>query len=41
VATASEAYISSLYTHNLAKASLARSLGIAESSIITYLGGKQ
>ena len=39
VATASETYISALYTHNLAKASLARSLGIAESAIATYLGG--
>src|SRR6185503_14540903 len=39
VATASETYISSLYTHNLAKASLARALGIAESAIATYLGG--
>jgi len=41
VATASEAYISALYAHNLAKASLARSLGIAESSITSFLGGKQ
>ena len=41
VATASETYISALYTHNLAKASLARSLGIAESAINSYLGGRQ
>jgi outer membrane protein TolC len=41
VASASDALISSLYTHNLAKASLARSLGIAESAVITYLGGRQ
>ena len=41
VARASESYISALYTHNLAKASLARSLGIAESTITTYLGGAQ
>jgi len=39
VATASDAYISSLYTHNLAKAALARSLGIAETLINTYFGG--
>jgi len=41
VATASETYISALYTHNLAKAALARSLGIAESSVTTFLGGRQ
>ena len=39
VATASESYISALYTHNLAKASLARAMGIAESAVTTYLGG--
>jgi outer membrane protein TolC len=39
VAAASETYISALYAHNLAKASLARSLGIAETAITTYLGG--
>jgi outer membrane protein TolC len=41
VATASETYISALYAHNLAKASLARALGIAESAVTTYLGGRQ
>jgi outer membrane protein TolC len=41
VAAASEQYISSLYSHNLAKASLARALGIAESAVTTYLGGAQ
>jgi outer membrane protein TolC len=41
VATASDTYISALYTHNLAKASLAQSLGIAESAVTTYLGGRQ
>jgi outer membrane protein TolC len=41
VATASEQYISALYSHNLAKASLARALGIAESAVTTYLGGMQ
>jgi outer membrane protein TolC len=41
VANASESYISALYTHNLAKAALARSLGIAESAITAYLGGRK
>jgi outer membrane protein TolC len=41
VATASESYISALYTHNLAKASLARAMGIAESAVNTYFGGRQ
>jgi outer membrane protein TolC len=41
VATASENYISALYAHNLAKASLARSVGIAESAVMSYLGGGQ
>jgi outer membrane protein TolC len=41
VATASETYISALYSHNLAKASLARSLGIAESAVTMFLGGRQ
>ena len=41
VAGASESYISALYAHNLAKASLVRSLGIAETAITTYLGGRQ
>jgi outer membrane protein TolC len=41
VARASEAYIAALYTHNLAKASLARSLGVAEAAVMTYLGGRQ
>jgi outer membrane protein TolC len=39
VAGASEQYISALYSHNLAKASLARALGIAESAVMNYLGG--
>ena len=39
VATASEQYITALYSHNLAKASLARALGIAESAVASYLGG--
>lgn len=41
LATASDTYIAALYTHNLAKASLARALGIAESAVTTYLGGRQ
>ena len=41
VATASETYISALYSHNLAKASLARALGVAESAVMNYLGGVQ
>jgi len=41
VAAASETYIAALYSHNLAKASLARALGIAESAVGTYLGGMQ
>jgi outer membrane protein TolC len=39
VATASEQYITALYSNNLAKASLARALGIAESAVASYLGG--
>jgi outer membrane protein TolC len=41
VAGASETYISALYSHNLAKAALARSLGVAETAVMTYLGGVQ
>ncbi|MGH9411651.1 MAG: TolC family protein, partial [Vicinamibacterales bacterium] len=36
VATANDTYISALYTHNLAKASLARAIGIAESAVTGY-----
>ncbi len=39
VASAHEAYISSLYAHNLAKLELARALGIAEKGVKDYLGG--
>jgi outer membrane protein TolC len=39
VANATESYISSLYAHNLAKASLARALGVAEEAVGTFLGG--
>ena len=40
VAAASETYISALYTHNLAKATLARALGVTESAVMSYLGGR-
>jgi outer membrane protein TolC len=39
MAAASDTYIAALYTHNLAKAALARALGIAESAVSTFLGG--
>jgi outer membrane protein TolC len=39
VASANEAYISSLYQHNLAKIALARAIGIAEQSALQYLEG--
>ena len=41
VASASEAYIDALYSHNLAKAMLAHAVGVAESAVMSYLGGKQ
>jgi outer membrane protein TolC len=41
VASASETYLAALYAHNLAKASLARAIGGAETAIIQYLGGVQ
>lgn len=40
VATANEAYISSLYAHNLAKVELARAIGIAEEGVKQYLQSK-
>lgn len=40
VATADENYISSLYSYNVAKASLARALGVAEKAYREFLGGK-
>jgi len=39
LAAASENYISALYAHNLAKATLARAIGVAEEATRTYLGG--
>ena len=41
VASASENYISALYAHNLAKAMLARAVGTAEESVMTFLGGSK
>jgi outer membrane protein TolC len=38
VAAASQSYIASLYTFNLAKLSLAQALGVAERSALQYLG---
>ncbi|MGH9357267.1 MAG: TolC family protein, partial [Terriglobia bacterium] len=40
VANANDAYISSLYQHNLAKVALARAVGVAEQAVLQYLGGK-
>jgi len=40
LASANDQYISSLYSHNLAKLSLARALGLARTSYDQYLGGK-
>jgi len=39
VARATDSYITALYAHNLAKASLARAVGIAEEAVQSYLGG--
>lgn len=38
VAAASESYIGALYAHNFAKASLARAVGTAEHSVMSFLG---
>jgi outer membrane protein TolC len=40
VATANQSYISSLYSYNSAKVSLAQAIGVAEQSALTYLGVK-
>ena len=37
---ANDQYISALYQHNVAKLSLARALGVAQTSYKNYLGGK-
>jgi len=41
LATADENYISSLFTFNFAKASLARAMGVAEEVAKQFLGGRQ
>jgi len=40
LAAANESYISSLYSHNLAKISLAKAIGFAEEGVRQYLQGK-
>ncbi|MFP5226911.1 MAG: TolC family protein [Acidobacteriota bacterium] len=40
VAQANEQYVASLYRHNVAKLSLARALGVAQSHYKDYVGGK-
>jgi len=40
LATANDAYIDSLYSYNLAKISLARAIGVAESHFAEYLKGE-
>jgi outer membrane protein TolC len=40
LASANDQYITSLYSHNLAKLALARALGIARGSFSNYLGGR-
>lgn len=40
LATANDSYIAALYAHNIAKASLARAVGVAEQAIKQYLGGR-
>jgi outer membrane protein TolC len=41
LATADENYISSLFNFNVAKATLARSMGQGEEAVKHFLGGKQ
>jgi transcriptional regulator with XRE-family HTH domain len=40
LASANDQYISSLYSHNLAKLQLARALGVARTSYNQYLAGR-
>jgi outer membrane protein TolC len=40
LASANDQYITSLYSHNLAKLSMARALGVARTNYEQYLGGK-
>jgi outer membrane protein TolC len=41
LASANDQYITSLYSHNLAKLSLARALGVARTNYDQFLGGKR
>jgi outer membrane protein TolC len=41
VALANEQYIAGLYSYNVSKAALARSLGVAEEAVRQYLGGSR
>jgi outer membrane protein TolC len=41
LAAASDRYIATLYTHNVAKASLARALGVVERRFSEFVGGQQ
>jgi hypothetical protein len=34
-------YVDALYSHNLAKASYAQSIGVAESAVMAFLGGSR
>jgi outer membrane protein TolC len=40
VASAASSYIDSVFAHNIAKATLARALGVIEEAVTQYLGGK-
>ena len=40
LASANDQYITSLYSHNLAKLALARALGVARTNFSQYLGGR-
>jgi outer membrane protein TolC len=40
LATSRDAYVSSVFDHNLAKASLARSLGVVEEAFAQFLRGR-
>lgn len=40
LANANDAYIASLYSYNIAKISVARAMGVAESKFVLYLRGK-
>jgi outer membrane protein TolC len=40
VAQANQQYVNSLYQHNIAELSLARALGVAQTSYKDYVGGK-